>query len=149
MMKYFKYGMLFVLASWLYVSEAPPLNAIAFEYEFEAADTAYKNKDYYKALEWYNQVYREERQNKYLHRVAELYYILRDYKRAERWLERLIARDDENQYPVSRLHYAKVLKMNGKYDDYAIHFQELIQGRYKDFMQAIAKVELETIDQDI
>ena len=107
-MKYFKYGILFVLASWLYGSEAQPLNELPFEYKLEAADTAYKNKDCYNALEWYNQVYREDRQNKYLHRVAELYYILRDYKRAERWLERLIARDDENQYPVSRLHYAKV-----------------------------------------
>lgn len=145
MMKYFKYGILFVLMSWLHVSQAQPLKEIPFEYKLEAADMAFKNKDYYNALEWYNQVYREDRQNKYLHRVAELYFILRDYKRAERWLERLIARDDENQYPVSRLHYAKVLKMNGKYDDSAIQLQEIIHGNFQDSLREIAQVELDGI----
>lgn len=144
-MKYFKYGIFFILISCAFSLEAQPLKEIPFEYKLEAADTAYKNKDYYNALEWYNQVYREDRQNKYLHRVAELYFILRDYKRAERWLERLIARDDENQYPVSRLHFAKVLKMNGKYDDSAIQLQDLINGSYSDSIQQIARVELEGI----
>src|SRR5690606_41336492 len=67
---------------------AQPLKEIPLRFKLEAADSAYYKNDYYNALEWYNEVYREDRQNIYLNRLAELYFIVRDYKRAERWLSR-------------------------------------------------------------
>src|SRR5690606_40369193 len=93
---------------------AQPLKEIPLRFKLEAADSAYYKNDYYNALEWYNEVYREDRQNIYLNRLAELYFIVRDYKRAERWLSRLIERDKANEYPKARLYYAQALKMNGK-----------------------------------
>lgn len=145
-MSYIRYGFLLLVLSFACSLAAQPVKEIPFEYKLEAADTAYKNKDYYNAIEWYNEVYREDRQNEYLHKIAELYYKIRDYKRAERWMERLISRDDETEYPVTRLHYARVLKMNGKYNDAAIEFQEILSGSFSDSIQRIAEVELEGIN---
>ncbi len=145
-MIYIRIGLLFIFLSITTWLTGQPLKEIPFRFKLEAADSAYIKNDYYNALEWYNQVYREDRQDKYLHKLAELYFKVRDYKRAERWLDRLIQRDKENKYPIARLQYAQVLKMNGKYDESAIQLQELLSGSYSDSVQHIAQVELDGIN---
>lgn len=145
-MKYIRIG--FVLA---FLSSAlwlcgQPLKEIPFRFKLEAADSAYANNDYYNALEWYNEVYREDRQNKYLNRLAELYFKIRDYKRAERWLNRLIERDKQSEFPKARLYYAQALKMNGKYDQSAIQLQDILSGSYTDSIRQVAQVEMRGIN---
>ncbi len=145
-MIYIRLGFVFFFLSTSIWLSGQPLKEIPFRFKLEAADSAYKKNDYYNALEWYNQVYREDRQDKYLDRLAELYFVVRDYKRAERWLDRLIQRDKENKYPVARLHYAQVLKMNGKYDESAIQLQDILSGSYSDSTQQVAQVEMKGIN---
>ncbi|HLU94584.1 MAG TPA: DUF1573 domain-containing protein [Membranihabitans sp.] len=144
-MIYIRFGFLFLFLSTTLWLGAQPLKEIPLRFKLEAADSAYYKNDYYNALEWYNEVYREDRQNIYLNRLAELYFIVRDYKRAERWLSRLIERDKANEYPKARLYYAQALKMNGKYDLSAIQLQDIIKGSYSDSIRHVAQVEMKGI----
>lgn len=144
-MTYIRFGFIFFFLSSAVWLCGQPLTEIPLRFKLEAADSAYYKHDYYNALEWYNQVYREDRQDKYLNRLGELYFIVRDYKRAERWLERLIERDKENEYPRARLYYAQALKMNGKYDQSAIQLQEILSGSYSDSIRQVADVVMKGI----
>ncbi|WP_236975628.1 DUF1573 domain-containing protein [Membranihabitans maritimus] len=145
-MKYLRYIILsfILLQSGYLISQ--PLSEIPLRFKIEAADSAYFKNDYYNALEWYNEVYREERNVKYMSRIAELYYKIRDYKRAERWYARLLDKDAEGDYPLARLNYGKVLKSNGKYNESAIVFQEIQEGMYSDSITRVADVELQGIN---
>lgn len=145
-MIYLRSGFIFLFLSTTVWLSGQPLKEIPFRFKLEAADSAYKNHDYYNAIQWYNEVYREDRQNKYLDRLAGLYFTIRDYKRAERWLDRLIERDKENSYPLARLQYAQALKMNGKYDLSAIQLQEIVRGSFSDSIRQVAQVELKGIN---
>ena len=144
-MIYIRFGFIFLFLSATIWLGAQPLKEIPFRFKLEAADSSYYKNDYYNAIEWYNEVYREDRQNKYLDRLAELYFTVRDYKRAERWLGRLIERDKSNEFPQARLRYAKALKMNGKYDQSAIQLQEIINGDFPTSDKSRAQLELKGI----
>ncbi len=144
-MVYIRFGFIFLFLSATVWLGAQPLKEIPFRFKLEAADSSYYKNDYYNAIEWYNEVYREDRQNKYLDRLAELYFTVRDYKRAERWLGRLIERDKSNEFPQARLRYAKALKMNGKYDQSAIQLQEIINGDFPTSDKSRAQLELKGI----
>lgn len=144
-MTYIRIGLIFLFLGTTMWLSAQPLKEIPLRFKLEAADSAYYKNDYYNALEWYNEVYREDRQNKYLNRLAELYFKVRDYKRAERWLERLIDRDKPMEFPTSRLHYAQALKMNGKYDLSAIQLQDILSGGYSDSIRQVAEREMKGI----
>lgn len=144
-MVYIRFGFIFLFLSATVWLGAQPLKEIPFRFKLEAADSSYYKNDYYNAIEWYNEVYREDRQNKYLDRLAELYFTVRDYKKAERWLGRLIERDKSNEFPQARLRYAKALKMNGKYDQSAIQLQEIINGDFPTSDKSRAQLELKGI----
>lgn len=144
-MIYIRFGFIFLFLSATIWLGAQPLKEIPFRFKLEAADSSYYKNDYYNAIEWYNEVYREDRQNKYLDRLAELYFTVRDYKKAERWLGRLIERDKSNEFPQARLRYAKALKMNGKYDQSAIQLQEIINGDFPTSDKSRAQLELKGI----
>ena len=144
-MTYIRIGLIFLFLGTTVWLSAQPLKEIPLRFKLEAADSAYYKNDYYNALEWYNEVYREDRQNKYLNRIAELYFKVRDYKRAERWLERLIDRDKPMEYPTARLYYAQALKMNGKYNLSAIQLQDILSGSFSDSIQQVAEREMKGI----
>lgn len=144
-MTYIRIGLIFFFVGSAFWMNAQPLKEIPLRFKLEAADSAYYKNDYYNALEWYNEVYREDRQNIYLSRIAELYFKVRDYKRAERWLQRLIDRDPQMEYPDARIQYAQVLKMNGKYDLSAIQLQDIMRGNYSDEIKQIAEREMKGI----
>lgn len=144
-MTYLRIGFFLLFFGTTVIINGQPLKEIPLRFKLEAADSAYYKNDYYNALEWYNEVYREDRQNFYLNRIAELYFKVRDYKRAERWLQRLIDRDKEMEYPDARLYYGQVLKMNGKYDEAAIQFQDIMRGNFSQEAKRVADVELKGI----
>ncbi|GAA5225033.1 OmpA family protein [Membranihabitans marinus] len=124
---------------------AQPLSEIPLAFKIEAADTAYANHDYYNALEWYNEVYRESRSDEYLALIAKLYYTVRDYKRGEQWHRRLLDKHAAGSYKTARLNYGKILKANGKYNEAAIVFQEIEAKPESDSILQVAKLELKGI----
>lgn len=124
---------------------AQPLSEIPLAFKIEAADSAYVNHDYYNALEWYNEVYRESRSDEYLALIAKLYFIVRDYKRGEQWHRRLLDKKAAGSYKTARLNYGKILKANGKYNEAAIVFQEIEAKPESDSILQVAKLELKGI----
>ena len=118
------------------------------EVMIKTAEEQYALQDYYRALDWYEKAYDEERDDELAYKIANLHLMLRDYKKAERWWGRVVNRrvnkkNPTNPYlPDARLTYGKVLKMTGSYPD-AIEELKLFINETEDPKKiAIAKNEI-------
>ena len=100
---------------------AQPINSSSPEQKLVAVETALANGDNYNALELLEEIYKDDRQLKYIYQIAGLHLSLRDYERAERWYSRIVnrkSRREPNPYmPEARFIYGQVLKLNGKYQE--------------------------------
>ena len=103
---------------------AQPLTEIPYRFKLEAADTAFARMDYYNAVEWYEQCYRETREPEIARRIAISHDKMRDYRRAERWYQRIVQRDTGVAYPDFWFEYGRLLKKNAKYEK----AQEIFEG---------------------
>lgn len=81
----------------------------------EVANEHLAMNDYYRALEYFEIAYKQERSEDLAYQIAMLHFKLRDYGRAERWLSRVIENDKQGRFPDAVLAYAKTLKYNGLY----------------------------------
>lgn len=96
---------------------AQPIKEVPPYMNIEVAEKHLAMNDYYRALEYYEIAYKQERSDDLAYRIGMLQYKLRDYARAERWLSRVIQVDKEGQYPDAVLTYARTLKAIGKYPE--------------------------------
>lgn len=94
---------------------AQPVDEVPIYMMIETAEKSLAIADYYTALEWYENAYKETRDPNIAVKIAELQIKLRDFVRAERWLERIVERDQGVAYPHTVFLYGQVLKVNGKY----------------------------------
>ncbi len=109
------YTLLLVMAgSWI---SAQPLDEVPIYMMIETAEASLEIPDYYTALEWYENAYKETRDPDIAVKIANLQIKLRDYSRAERWLTRIVEKDQGEHYPLTVFDYARVLKVNGKYQE--------------------------------
>ncbi len=109
------YSMLLVMATtWL---SAQPLDEVPVHMMIETAEASLMIPDYYTALEWYENAYKETRDPEIANKISTLQIKLRDYVRAERWLEKIVEKDQGVNYPYTVFQYAQVLKVNGKYQE--------------------------------
>jgi len=107
--------MLLVMATtWL---SAQPLDEVPVHMMIETAEASLMIPDYYTALEWYENAYKETRDPEIANKISTLQIKLRDYVRAERWLEKIVEKDQGVNYPYTVFQYAQVLKVNGKYQE--------------------------------
>ena len=79
------------------VKEVPPYMNI------EVADEHLAINDYYRALEYYEIAYKQEKSDELAYKIGMLHFKLRDYKRAERWLSRVIRNDINGTKHISWL----------------------------------------------
>jgi peptidoglycan-associated lipoprotein len=96
---------------------AQPLDEVPVYMMIETAEASLAIPDYYTALEWYENAYKETRDPEIANKIATLQIKLRDYTRAERWLEKIVEKDQGVNYPYTVFQYAQVLKVNGKYQE--------------------------------
>ncbi len=96
---------------------AQPLDEVPVYMMIETAEASLLIPDYYTALEWYENAYKETRDPEIAVKIATLQIKLRDFGRAERWLEKIVEKDQGAQYPFSVFQYAQVLKVNTKYQE--------------------------------
>jgi len=85
---------------------AQPISSVTPEIMLEVADEKFAENDYYNAVDWYEQSYKELRQPEIAIRIADLHYMLRDYKRAESWYSRILKRDKDNIFVEAKYKYA-------------------------------------------
>lgn len=97
--------------------QAQPLKEVPYPMMIETAEEAMMQKDYYNALHWYEEAYKEERDPEVRYKIALLHYKLRDFKRAERYYARVVADDEFNRWPEAVFDYARILKINEKYNE--------------------------------
>ena len=124
---------------------AQPLREIPYESMVEAAEESLEAKDYYNALDWFQQAYKERRDRVMALRIAELHTILRDYKKAANWYGRVLNRDKDNKYAEYRYAYARVLKYQENYKDAVAEFRFFLDLSEDEIMKNKAKLELEGI----
>jgi tetratricopeptide (TPR) repeat protein len=122
--------------------QAQPLRESSYETMIETAEEQYALKDYYRALEWYEKAYDESGDRELIPYIAEMHYRLRDYNRAENWYSRLLRRDKNNKWGEVRFEYARTLKMNGKYDEAIIEFQQFVAETEDPVKKELAQAEL-------
>ena len=113
-----------------------PLSEIPYDFKLEAADTAFARMDYYNAVEWYEQCYRETRDPELAQKIAISHDKMRDYKRAERWYQRIVQKDTGFVYADFWFEYGRLLKKNAKYEEAKAVFQNFAAsnkaGDYED-----------------
>lgn len=121
---------------------AQPIGTSSYETMLELGETAMASNDYYRALEQYELAYEESEDDALVPMLAELNYQLRDYRQAERWYKRLLRRDTENEFIEQRYNFARVLKMQGKYDEAMQEFQQYLDAGTNAEKKRLAQMEL-------
>src|SRR5678816_449117 len=97
--------------------KAQPLKEVPYHMMIETAEASLEIPDYYTALEWYENAYKEQKDPDVALKIAELQIKIRDFLRAEKWLEKIVEKDQGEKYPIAVYEYARVLKINGKYEE--------------------------------
>lgn len=140
MNRYLKIILIILLPAFL---AAQPIRETPYRFMLEAAEEALANNDYFNAVDWYEQCYRERRDKDMALVIAELYVKLRDYKRAETWYKRVLNRDTDMFYLDERFNYGKVLKHMGMYNDAYAEFQFFIDSSTTEELKPLARLEIE------
>jgi outer membrane protein OmpA-like peptidoglycan-associated protein len=83
------------------------------QYIIKQADTQYELFDYAKAIDLYEQAYRQKQTLHAAERLASCYYLVQNYKEAESWYA--IASAKSGSDPADLLNYARTLQNNSKY----------------------------------
>lgn len=115
----------FAFVSIGFILAAQPLSGRhTFRQMKETAEEQFAANDYYNAITWYEMAYDEIKSEKnnpekevIAYQTALCYLQMRDYAKAESKLAAVIKKDKDNSIKNIQLLYAKVLKLNGKYDE--------------------------------
>ena len=121
---------------------AQPLSKSTYENMILAAEQSLADKNYYVALDWYEQAYDEKEDKALLPIIADLNYEIRDYKQAARKYKQLLRRDKENKYIQYRYQYGRVLKMSGNHEEAIEELQTYLNVAPNDSMRTLAKNEI-------
>lgn len=125
---------------------AQPMTGYSYEVMIETADKSLDSNDYYNALDWFEQAYKEQRSDEIAYTIAHLHFMLRDYNRAETWFTRLAkGKKSSVEYPEAAFYQAKSLKYVGKYKEASDAFQGFISTTEIDSLKKIARLEVEGI----
>ena len=128
------------------VATAQPLNASRPEYILQVADEKFDAKDYVNALDFY-QKYVDATQDRvvgYKMGLANMY--IKDYAKAESQFSRSLIRDKKAGGDINedaRYYLGIMQKMNEKYDEALVTFEEYIKAGTDPVKVARAKTELE------
>ncbi|NJN33396.1 MAG: OmpA family protein [Saprospiraceae bacterium] len=145
-MKLDKFLLVFSLLSSVFVAQAQPLRGARPEFSLKTAEEAKAKNDYYNALEQYEKYYEQTKDRAVASEIAFLHLNLRDYTKAETWFARVLQRDKKTTgevNPETRFFYAQVLKMNEKYEEAIINFEDFLKESKDEKKQILAKSEIE------
>jgi len=122
---------------------AQPLNRPTYAMMISMAEEQMEKLDYYRALEWYEKAYDESKDKDLAILMADLNYMIRDYKDAERWYSRALrkTKKDKDVPEEKRFEYARVLKMQGKYDEAIEEFDKYLQTATDPVRKELAELE--------
>lgn len=126
---------------------AQPLKSYKLDEMYATADEQMELGDYFNALEWYRNIYKEAKSNDVALSIGYSYYKMRDYKNAERWYSRVLEEDVDNVFIEDRYSYGKVLRAMGKDQEAKIEFDRFLSLSDDEELRALAQNELDGISQ--
>ena len=124
---------------------AQPLRSTRPEFSLKVAEESLAKNDYYNALEWYEKYYEQTKDRTVGYQIALLQMQLRDYSKAESAFSRVLQRDKKatgEVNPDARFFFAQMQKMNEKYEEAVITFEDYIKESKDDNKIALAKTEI-------
>ena len=128
------------------VAQKTKKNSIDVSY----GDEYYKNGDYFKAEEYYQNAYKKQSNSSYItYRIAECNRQLFKYVLAQQFYGKTLSHTSSaDEYPLAKYWYASMQKINGEYSEAKISFQEFIsvyQPKTKEELEYLehAKIEME------
>jgi hypothetical protein len=123
---------------------SPVLEAQSWRSLRNAAEQAYEDGDLMTAAEKYSEAYGKKRKKEELtYKAGEIYYTLRDYRKAVEAYRPV--KDQEDDFPLVGLKYARCLKQDGQYDRAIKAFEEFLGGYTgdgKEILEEIIRVEI-------
>lgn len=128
------------------VTLAQPLRSTRPEFSLKVAEESLAKNDYYNALEWYEKYYEQTKDRSVGYQIALLQMQLRDYTKAESAFSRVLQRDKKatgEVNPEARFYYAQMQKMNEKYEEAIMTFEDYIKESKDEKKIALAKTEIE------
>jgi hypothetical protein len=145
------YRFLFVLTL-LIVSHriiGQPIKGTPLSMKIQVAEESLAVGDYYNALDWYEQVYKEKRDPEIAYKIALLNLTLRDYVKTETQLQRLLTSNLKGVKPPAEAYYyyGQVLKMNGKTREATDAFTQFITESKDQNLISLAQNEIDGIAQ--
>ncbi|MEP7320576.1 MAG: DUF1573 domain-containing protein [Saprospiraceae bacterium] len=128
---------------------AQPLRGTPLSMKIQTAEESLAVGDYYNALDWYEQVYKEKRDPEIAYKIALLNLTLRDYVKTETQLQRLLASTLKGVRPPAEAYYyyGQVLKMNGKTREATDAFTKFITESKDQQLISLAQNEIDGISQ--
>ena len=126
--------------------DAQPLKSSRPEINLKAAETALAENDPYNALDLYEKYYEQTKDRSVGYQIALLQMNLRDYTKAEGAFSRVLQRDKKatgEVNPDARFYYAQMQKMNEKYEESILSFEDFIKESKDDKKIAMTKTEIE------
>jgi peptidoglycan-associated lipoprotein len=121
---------------------AQPLNESTPEANRKFAIELFETKDYYNARIKLERAYDDFKTNDLAWMMAMAEYKMRNYRNAERWFTRIGRRDKTGEFPEAQLWKARMMKMNGKYEEAIGEFNDIIKSDADPFIKRQAQAEL-------
>jgi peptidoglycan-associated lipoprotein len=121
---------------------AQPINRATPEAMMESAQEAESTNNPYAALELYESVNKDKKENSIAAKIAKLEYDVRDYGAAEKAFSRLVLRDRKGEFTELKYWYAMSLKANGKYQEAIEAFNQYIAEGSDEKQKAASKLEI-------
>ena len=124
---------------------SPVLEAQSWRSLRRDAERAYEDGDLKTAAEKYSEAYNKKRKKEELtYKAGEIYFTLRDYRKAVEAYGPV--KDQNDDFPLVGLKYARCLKQDGQYDRAVKAFEDFMQeytGDGKDILEEIIRLEIE------
>ncbi|MBK7342942.1 MAG: OmpA family protein [Saprospiraceae bacterium] len=120
-----------------------PANEPTAEANLKFALELYEQQDYTNAREKLEKAYEDFKSNEVAWKLAMSHYYSRDYRRAEMAFNRIDRRDKADEYPESQLWKARMMKMNGKYEEAIGELNDIVKSDADPYIKQAAALELE------
>ena len=143
-----RYSIIFFFANLFFIVAgfSQPINGARPEYLLQAAEERKEAKDYYNSLDLYEKYYEQTKDLAAAFEIAQMHKNLNDYAKAETWYSRFLQRTKNittvEVDPNTRFYYAQMMKMNGKYDESIIAFQDYLKESKDSVKNVLAQNEI-------
>ena len=121
---------------------AQPLNGPSLSTNKKLAQQLEEEKDYYNAVEYYENVYKETKDYEVAAKLANLYYQVREYRKASTKYRAALRKDKKGEYTEMIFDYARCAKMNGDCETAIEQFNKYIAKGADSNKKELARAEI-------